>query len=110
LRDGLTGVAKECGVQDHFVMDGPAICLNYLTKDKQGALSTKLRTLFSQEMIRAGVLMPWVAVSYAHGDRELDITLTAARNALNVYASALEDGIEQFLTGPEIKPVFRKHN
>ena len=110
LRDGLTAVAQECGVGGHFVMDGPAICLNYLTKDKSGALSTKFRTLFSQEMIRAGVLMPWVAVSYAHGESELDLTLTAARSALKVYASALEDGVENFLTGPEIKPVFRKHN
>lgn len=110
LRDGLTVVAQECGVQDHFVMDGPSICLNYLTRDRDGTLSTKFRTLFSQEMIRAGVLMPWVAVSYAHGERELDITLTAARSALKVYARALEDGIEHYLTGPEIKPVFRKHN
>jgi glutamate-1-semialdehyde 2,1-aminomutase len=110
LRDGLAAVSKECGVNDHFVMDGPAICLNYLTMDKTGALSSKFRTLFSQEMIRAGVLMPWVAVSYAHGDRELDLTLTAARSALKTYASALEDGIENFLIGQEIKPVFRKHN
>jgi glutamate-1-semialdehyde 2,1-aminomutase len=110
LRDGLTAVARECGVQDFFVMDGPAICLNYLTRDKQGEVSTKFRTLFSQEMIREGVLMPWVAISYAHGDSELDITLTAARKALKVYAAALEGDIKQFLTGPEIRPVFRKHN
>jgi len=91
-------------------MDGPAICLNYLTKDAGGALSNKFRTLFSQEMIRAGVLMPWIAVSYSHGELELDLTLTAARSALKVYAAALADGVDNFLVGPEIKPVFRKYN
>ena len=110
LREGLAAVAKECGVGDHFVMDGPAICLNYLTKDAGGALSNKFRTLFSQEMTRAGVLMPWIAVSYSHGELELDLTLTAARSALKVYAAALADGVDNFLVGPEIKPVFRKYN
>ena len=110
LRDGLTAIAKEFGVDQYFVMDGPAICLNYVTKDAERLLSTKFRTLFSQEMIKAKVLMPWVAISFAHGDRELDMTLTAARSALKVYAAALESGVENFLIGPEIKPVFRKHN
>lgn len=110
LRDGLRAVARECGVADNFVMDGPAISLNYLTYDDQGQLSAKFRTLFSQEMIRGGVLIPWVAVSYAHGDNELEQTLLAARRALQVYARALEDGIDTVLDGPEVKPVFRKYN
>ena len=110
LRDGLVAVAQECGVDDYFIMDGPAICLNYLTRDLAGAVSTRFRTLFAQEMIRGGVMMPWVAVSLSHGERELEITLSAARNALQVYAAALTDGVEKFLVGPEIKPVFRKYN
>ena len=70
----------------------------------------KFRTLFSQEMIRQGVLIPWIAVSLAHADAELAITIEAARKALKVYASALTDGVEKYLEGPEIKPVFRKYN
>lgn len=54
--------------------------------------------------------MPWVALSAAHGDAELDQTLTAARKALAVYAAALSDGIDKHLVGPAVKPVFRKHN
>jgi glutamate-1-semialdehyde 2,1-aminomutase len=110
LREGLLAVARDCGIADHFVMDGPAISLNYLTYDTTGKPSTAFRTLFSQEMIRHGVLMPWIAVSLAHGDAELDITLSAARKALAVYAAALDKGIEHFLVGPEIKPVFRRFN
>lgn len=110
LREGMDGIARACGVENYFTMDGPAICLNYLTHDAKGALSPAFRTLFSQEMIRNGVLMPWIAVSQSHGDTELDLTLSAAEKALRVYANALQDGIGKFLEGPEIKPVFRKYN
>lgn len=110
LKDGMEALARECGVAEHFLMDGPDICLNYLTKDASGTLSPRFRTLFSQEMIRRGVLMPWIAPSYAHSDQELEITLSAAKGALDIYARALQDGIEHFLVGPEVKPVFRKYN
>jgi glutamate-1-semialdehyde 2,1-aminomutase len=61
-------------------------------------------------MVRNGVLMPWIAVSQSHGDAELNMTFAAVEKALRVYASALEGGVEKFLEGPEIKPVFRKYN
>ena len=64
----------------------------------------------SQEMIRNGVLMPWIAVSLSHEAAELDATLAAAGKALAVYARALKDGVERYLEGPEVKPVFRKFN
>jgi len=110
LRAGLRAVAAECGVADRFKLDGPAVALNYLTFDAAGKPSLELRTLFSQEMIRNGVLMPWIAFSLAHGDSELDLTLTAARKALAVYAKALSDGVGRYLEGAAIKPVFRTHN
>lgn len=110
LSQGFTDLAQEFGVADHFKMDGPAICLNYLTKDKNGVVSAKFRTLFAQEMLNGGVMMPWLAPSFAHGDAELDLTLSAARGAFKVYAAALESGVERFLVGPEIKPVFRQFN
>lgn len=110
LRDGLSDLARAAGVDGHFSLDGPAISLNYLTRDARGEMSMKFRTLFSQEMIRHGVLMPWIAVSLAHGDEALDATLSAAREALRVYAQALQDGVDRYLDGPEIKPVFRKFN
>jgi glutamate-1-semialdehyde 2,1-aminomutase len=110
LRDGLTELARDCGVAEFFLLDGPAISLNYITRDAAGIPSAKFRTLFSQEMIRHGVLIPWVAVSLAHGDEELAVTLSAARKALDVYKMALENGIDRYLEGPEVKPVFRKYN
>lgn len=110
LRDGLEAVAQSCGVGDYFVMDGPAICLNYVTRDRDGKPSAAFRTLFSQEMVKRGILMPWIAISLAHGDAELGQTLEAAEAALKVYTRALADGAERYLEGAAVKPVFRQFN
>lgn len=110
LLTGLEGITRELGIGHSFQMQGSAISMNYVTLDAQGTPSLPLRTLFSQEMIRHGVLMPWIAHCYAHRDAELDLTLSAARKALAVYQQALERGVEKFLIGPAIKPVFRQFN
>lgn len=82
----------------------------YATNDREKKVSLELRTLFSQEMVNGGVLMPWIAVSAAPGERELEITLEAARRALEIYARALEDGVDKYLKGDAVKPVFRRYN
>jgi glutamate-1-semialdehyde 2,1-aminomutase len=110
LREGINQLAIENGVADRFEVIGPAICLNYVAKDAKGEISPGFRTLFAQEMIKGGVLMPWIAPSMAHGERELAQTLTAVESALKVYAAALSDGLEKHLGGSEIKSVFRKYN
>lgn len=110
LLTGLEALAREAGVAHAFQLQGTAVALNYVTFDAQGQPSLPLRTLFSQEMIRQGVLMPWIAQSFSHGETELQRTLEAARKALAVYAQALEGGVERFLQGPAIKPVFRQFN
>lgn len=110
LMTGLEQAAAEAGVASSFQLQGSAISMNYVTFDRDGQPSLPLRTLFSQEMIRHGVLMPWIAPCLAHGPAELDRTLAAARQALAVYAQALESGPDRFLLGPAIKPVFRRFN
>jgi glutamate-1-semialdehyde 2,1-aminomutase len=110
LRDGLEQLAKENGLAEYFVLEGSSVLFNFVTRDESKTQSMKYRALFSQEMIRNGVLMPWVGVSQAHTDTELGITLDAASKALRVYAAALNDGVEKYLVGSELKPVFRKFN
>lgn len=110
LRDGMNAVSARHGLSQHFQTDGPAISMNYLTRDSDGALSLPLRTLFAQELLKRGVLMPWIAVSQSHGPTELQQTLDAIDGALGVYAQALDGGVERFLQGPPIRPVFRTHN
>lgn len=110
LINGMNAIAKELGIEESFSAYGIPCSPNYITKDHDGNVSMGMRTLFSQEMIKQGVLIPWIAISYAHGEKELEITFAAVRKALEVYKKALTDGYEKYLVGDVIKPVFRKHN
>lgn len=98
------------GIAHCFKVGGIACSPYYLTLDQSGANSLALRTLFSQEMIRNGVLMPWIALSYRHGKEELAATEDAIDKTFKVYRQAIEDGAEKYLNGAVIKPVFRKFN
>lgn len=102
--------AEAHGIADCFKVGGIACSPYYLTQDATGASSLALRTLFSQEMIRNGVMMPWIALSYRHGEEELAITERAIDLAFAVYRKALDEGVDKYLEGPVIKPVFRKYN
>lgn len=110
LFEGFNRLAAEQGLIDYLFMDGHAICMNYITRDREGASSLAFRTLFGQEMLRNGVMMPWVAISAAHGDDELSRTLEAVRAAMTVYRRALDEGVERYLVGEAIRPVFRQFN
>ncbi len=106
----LTRQAETHGIQHSFKAGGVPCSPYYITLDASGTNSLSLRTLFSQEMIRHGVLMPWIALSYCHNEEELAITERAVDQAFTVYRRALNDGVDAYLMGPTIKPVFRKHN
>lgn len=110
LINGMNEIAKEIGIPDYFSAVGIPCSPNYITKDRTGNPSLSMRTLFSQEMIKNGVLIPWIAICYAHGESEYELTINAVRNALKVYSKALEEGVDKYLTGPAIKPVFRVFN
>lgn len=110
LRDGFRQVAVRHGLERQFYTEGPAVALHYVAADAAGAPSMPLRTLLAQELLKRGIMMPWIAFSQAHGDAELALTLEALDGALCVYAQALDGGVEPFLQGPAIKPVFRSHN
>jgi len=110
LCDGMMQVSRSLGLERSFYMEGAYPSPNYVTRDANGQPSLALRTLFAQEMVAQGVLMPWIALSLAHGEAELDQTLSAVEHSLRVYRQALEQGVERFLRGPAIKPVFRRYN
>lgn len=110
LITGMNNIAKEIGIEANFEATGVPCSPNYTTKDQAGNASLPFRTLFSQELIKNGVMMPWIAISYAHTDNELEFTLNAVRKSLAVYSKALNDGVENYLVGPAIKPVFRTFN
>ena len=110
LRLGLQEVAKSTETSDFFSLDGPDISLNYVLRAADGEVSLPLKTLFAQEMIRNGVLMPWIAISLAHEEKELRKTLLATEASLKVVRKAVDSRVEEYLIGDTIKPVFRRFN
>ena len=110
LREVLTEEAEKAGVKGYVRLVGPDIALALETLDSEGESSRGFLTLFAQEMVRHGVLMPWVAISTAHGEKELSLTRKAFRGALQTYQKALREGLCGLLEGPEIRPVFRAKN
>lgn len=110
LMDGFNAAAAEAGIGDYVKMSGYPCSPNYATFDRDGTPSLALRTLVLQEMVRHGVIFNYVVPSYSHRGPEVEMTVEAARRAFAVYARALEDGVERYLEGPAIKPVFRAFN
>ena len=110
LKNGMNQIALDLSLEEHFFVEGYPCSLNYVTKDTKGQNSLVFRTLFAQELIKNGVMMPYIALCQSHGDEELEITLNAVSESLKVYKKALELGITKYLNGPSIKPVFRKFN
>jgi len=110
LRRGVEAAAREAGVDGHFATLGRPCNLIYVTRDRSGRPSQEFRSLFLQELIRRGVIAPSFVVSAAHGDGEVDRTIEAVAGALAVYRRALEDGVEKYLDGRPVKPVWRARN
>lgn len=110
LIDGAMQLAKENGIEKHLKFEGYACSPAYSFLDKTGTPSLGLKTLFVQEMLKEKVLMLYIATSFAHQQKELELTLAAMKKVLPIMAKAIENGYENYLVGPVIKPVFRKYN
>lgn len=108
--DGLNALAREKGLERNFLAYGFPCNPYYAVRDRDGAPSLPLRTLFLQELVDRGILMPYIVPSFAHTDDDVTRTLEAAGRAFDVIVRALDDGWEKYLVGPPVKPVFREYN
>lgn len=110
LVSGLMRTINELNLDGHFGLLGRDSNLVYYTRDQAGQPSQPFRTLFIRELIERGVLAPSFVISYSHGDAEVDSTIERVSEALMIYRQALDEGIEKYLNGRPIKPVFRSRN
>lgn len=106
----MNDLAKEYGIEKNFIASGIECSPYFLTFNKNGENCLGLRTLFAQEMIKNGVLIPWIALSYSHREEELEFTKDALKKTFEVLKKAVDEGYEKYLNGNAIKPVFRKYN
>lgn len=107
LQSGIAAITTELGLVDHFGTMGKPCNLVYFTRDREKQPSQPLRTLFLQETLKRGLLMPSLVVCYSHTPEQIASTLEIIREALVVYCKALETGVENYLVGRPVKPVFR---
>ncbi|WP_328702984.1 glutamate-1-semialdehyde 2,1-aminomutase [Arenibaculum pallidiluteum] len=110
LRQQVAEVICRHGLSQHVKLIGRASCLLYATLDQDGLPSQAFRSLFLQETIRRGIVMPSLVVSYAHRDSDIDQTVEAIDGALQVYRRALDGSVGRFLVGPPSQPVYRRYN
>ena len=110
LAEGVNAAIAAHGLQNHVRLFGRPCCLAYGTLDEKGQPSQAFRTLFLQETIRRGVLMPSLVVSYTHSDTDIARTVDAIDGALGIYVRALNDGVGSYLTGRPSQVVYRRFN
>jgi glutamate-1-semialdehyde 2,1-aminomutase len=109
LADGIRAATHDAGLADVVRVHGRPSCLVFSTAGPDGAPSQEYRTLFLQELLRAGVLGQSFVVSAAHTDADIDQTVEVVRAALQVYARALEQGTtDGFLKGRPVAPAMRE--
>ncbi|CAN5362085.1 glutamate-1-semialdehyde 2,1-aminomutase [soil metagenome] len=110
LKEGIMNASRNEGLQDHVKVAGPSCCSVYTTLDELKKPSQPFRTLFIQETLRRGLLMPSTAVSYSHTDADIDETISKVQEVLMVYSKAFKEGINKYLMGRPVQPVWRKYN
>jgi glutamate-1-semialdehyde 2,1-aminomutase len=109
LASGFRESIRRHGLDAFVEVVGRPCNLLYATRGPDGQPSQEFRTLFLQETIRRGVLMPSLVVSYSHTDADIDRTVEAVDGALGVYARALADGVGKYLVGRPSRHVFDRN-
>ena len=110
LRQLTEEAIRRHGLTEFVQILGRPCCLSYATLDQDRQPSQAFRSLFLQETIRRGILMPSLVVSYSHTDEDIDLTVAAIDESLAVYRRALDDGVEHYLIGRPSQTVYRRYN
>lgn len=110
LRGGISASISRHRLTDYVRIVGLPCCLTYATLDQDLRPSQSFRSLFLQETIRRGVLMPSLVVGYCHNNEDVDRTVEAVDGALAVYARALDEGTGKYLHGRPSQIVYRRFN
>jgi glutamate-1-semialdehyde 2,1-aminomutase len=97
-------------LEDFFEIRGRPCNLVFVTRDENRNPSQGFRTLFMQELIRRGVIAPSFVISFSHSDLDIERTAEAVFEALVVFRKALDEGLDKYLEGRPVKPVFRGRN
>jgi len=112
LVEGFRQLAQAEGVEKFARIIGFDCNPQILCTHEDGSYWPELQTSFHEEVISHGVLIPWITITYAHGEKELQQTLEALQAGMRKLRKIVEEKIpvETTYAGPAVKPVFRKFN
>lgn len=110
LRQLINRSIAQNRLEGFFEIRGRPCNLVFATRDENRNPSQGFRTLFLQEMIRRGVIAPSFVVSFSHSELDIERTAEAVSEALVVYRKALDEGVDKYLEGRSVKPVFRRRS
>lgn len=98
-------------VADHVRVIGFDCNPQLLCTRADGSYWPELHTVFHEEVISWGVLLPWTTITYSHGAEELERTLEAIAHGMRRVRAAVESGdVDHAFSGLPVRPVFRPFN
>lgn len=113
LKQGLEDLIKKHGLDQNIKVIGFPPNSSMSFADNSGAASPVSRTFFLQEVAKRGILFQgYFAISFSHGEKEIETTLSVFDEVLEVYRKILDEGgdFASHLIGEPCKPVFRRFN
>jgi len=109
LKEGYNKIARELKL-NHFtecVGLPPHTVITF--KETNSIDPLLLRTLFQEEAINRGILSIGVHnICYSHNEKDINTTLDVYYETLKVIKDAIASGIQKYIKGEVVKPVFRK--
>ena len=110
IKNILSNAISDNKLEERVSISGPAVSPIIQFFDVDGSLCMKLKTLFAQEMLKRGILIPWISICYRHENIDFHHFKNVVDSALSVCKKAVEGDIANFLQGDAAKPVFREYN
>lgn len=110
IKNIITHAISKNKLEALISISGPSVSPIMQFFDANGDTCMSLRTLFSQEMVKRGILMPWISICYRHESIDFQHFENVVNGVLSVCKKATESNIADFLQGDPVKPVFRKYN
>jgi glutamate-1-semialdehyde aminotransferase len=110
LQEGYNRIATELNLEEY------TRCIGYPCRSLvafypiENLDPLEMKSLVQQELLKRGILWGgYHAMSFSHGEQEIEETLKAFGEALLLLSQAVsEKNIRPFLEGPPVRPVFRK--
>ncbi len=111
LRTELNNLLDKYNLAEYIMIKGHPNWLLMLFRDENKNLSDAFKTLVFQETVKHGIFFRGTFnPTISHTEEDISATIAGFDKVFAVYQKALKEGIDKYLVGEPVKPVFRKYN